>query len=248
MTSESPPRTPPARLTSYRPLILLNDPPPSPLQLPADLEIKFNKRMLRTAGYCYSRQSASSGPDASACRSARVELSEKVVDSAERLRDTLVHELCHAAAWVVSGYRGGHGPVWKTWAARVQRRYPELPPVTRCHSYQIHCKYTYRCTACGYSFGRHSKSLDVTRKVCGRCRGKFECVLTAKLGGDGATGTPVTPRAAAPFAMFVKEHYSSVKKEKAGLKHAEVMRLLGQKFAEAKISQAKAKATECDDF
>ena len=218
---------------------------PTP-QLPADLEIKFNKRMLRTAGYCYSRQAGGGG--SGGCRSARVELSEKVVDSAERLRDTLVHELCHAAAWVVSGYRGGHGPAWRAWAGRVQRRFPELPPVTRCHSYQIHCKYTYRCTGCGYSFGRHSKSLDVTRKVCGRCRGVFECLLTGRPGGEGGAGTPATPRAAAPFALFVKEHYSSVKSASAGLKHAEVMRMLGQKFAEAKISRAKAKATECDDF
>ena len=206
--------------------------------------------MLRTAGYCYSRQAASAAANgAAAARSARVELSEKVVDSAERLRDTLVHELCHAAAWVVSGYRGGHGPVWRGWAARVQRRFPELPPVTRCHSYQIHCKYTYRCTGCGYSFGRHSKSLDVTRKVCGRCRGVFECVLTARRGEEGGAATPATPRAAAPFALFVKEHYSAVKgTAAAGTKHAELMRLLGQKFAETKISQAKAKATESEDF
>ncbi|XP_043221444.1 nucleolar and coiled-body phosphoprotein 1-like [Amphibalanus amphitrite] len=219
-------------------------------KLPPDMEIKFNKRMLRTAGYCYSRQAVSAGPDGAAGRSARVELSEKVVDSAERLRDTLVHELCHAAAWVVSGYRGGHGPVWRGWAARVQRRFPELPPVTRCHSYQIHCKYTYRCTGCGYSFGRHSKSLDVTRKVCGRCRGVFECVLTARRGEEGGGGaTPATPRAAAPFALFVKEHYSAMKRSAGtGTKHADVMRLLGQKFAETKISQAKAKATECEDF
>lgn len=31
--------------------------------------------------------------------SARVELSAKVVDTADKLRATLLHELCHVAAW-----------------------------------------------------------------------------------------------------------------------------------------------------
>ncbi|KAK2563463.1 Germ cell nuclear acidic protein [Acropora cervicornis] len=31
----------------------------------------------------------------------------------DRLRDTLIHELCHAAAWVISGIKAGHGSVWK---------------------------------------------------------------------------------------------------------------------------------------
>jgi hypothetical protein len=31
--------------------------------------------------------------------SARIELSSKVVDTAEKLRATLLHELCHVAAW-----------------------------------------------------------------------------------------------------------------------------------------------------
>ncbi|XP_037072312.1 acidic repeat-containing protein-like [Pollicipes pollicipes] len=215
-------------------------------KLAPDLEIKFNKRMLRTAGFCYSKQTACGG---ATVRTARIELSEKVVDSAERLRDTLVHELCHAAAWVVSGDRGGHGPVWRGWAGRVQRRFPELPPVSRCHSYEIRCKYTYRCTRCGYSFGRHSKSLDTQRKVCGRCHGRFECVLTAALERP-AGAAPATPRTPAPFALFVKDNYGSVKKDSAGLKHAEIMRVLGQQFAAAKITKEgeKVRATECSDF
>lgn len=33
----------------------------------------------------------------------------------DRLRDTLIHEMCHAAAWLVSGVQAGHGAVWKKW-------------------------------------------------------------------------------------------------------------------------------------
>ena len=33
-------------------------------------------------------------------RISKIELSSKVIDSADRLRDTLIHEMCHAAAWI----------------------------------------------------------------------------------------------------------------------------------------------------
>ena len=34
-------------------------------------------------------------------RASKIDLSTKVLDSSDRLRDTLIHEMCHAAAWVV---------------------------------------------------------------------------------------------------------------------------------------------------
>ena len=92
----------------------------------------------------------------------------KVLDSADRLRDTLIHEMCHAASWVISGYRDGHGPLFKHWAKECMARFPELPLIARCHSYAIRTKYTYKCEKCGYQIGRHSKSLDTERKVCGK--------------------------------------------------------------------------------
>ena len=33
----------------------------------------------------------------------------------ERVRDTLIHELCHAAVWFLNGVNDGHGPHWKYW-------------------------------------------------------------------------------------------------------------------------------------
>ena len=86
------------------------------------------------------------------------------------MRDTLIHEMCHAASWVISGYRDGHGPLWKHWAKECMVRFPELPLIARCHSYAIRTKYTYKCEKCGYQIGRHSKSLDTERKVCGEKR------------------------------------------------------------------------------
>ena len=72
----------------------------------------------------------------------------QVLDSPDRLRDTLVHEMCHAASWIISGYRDGHGPIWKNWATRAMNRFPELPVIARCHSYEIRTKYVYRCQSC----------------------------------------------------------------------------------------------------
>ncbi|NWX36872.1 ACRC protein, partial [Notiomystis cincta] len=61
-------------------------------KLPEDMVITWNKKMRKTAGYCVTGQRE--GPEGK--RYARIELSEKVCDSADRLRDTLIHEVCHA--------------------------------------------------------------------------------------------------------------------------------------------------------
>ncbi|NXO05256.1 ACRC protein, partial [Rhinopomastus cyanomelas] len=61
-------------------------------KLPEKMAIIWNKKMRKTAGYCVTGQTQ--GPEAK--RYARIELSERVCDSADRLRDTLIHETCHA--------------------------------------------------------------------------------------------------------------------------------------------------------
>ncbi|XP_069157177.1 uncharacterized protein [Procambarus clarkii] len=215
-------------------------------KLPPVMNIKWNARMTKTAGFCYYQidKSKPSG------RGARIELSMKVIDSNERLRDTLIHELCHAAAWIISGYKDGHGPLWKAWASIATQRCPELPAINRCHSYEINCKYTYKCSSCSYSIGRHSKSLDTEKKVCGFCHGKFELIVNSQQGGQKGTGrgnplevnvavtpanyTPKTPRPPGAFALFVKGNYGTVKKSKENLKHADVMKILSTEFGKMK--------------
>ena len=40
--------------------------------------------------------------------------------SSDRIRDTLVHEMCHAATWIVDGIKGGgHGNQWRAWYMRM---------------------------------------------------------------------------------------------------------------------------------
>ncbi|XP_067404019.1 germ cell nuclear acidic protein isoform X2 [Emydura macquarii macquarii] len=190
-------------------------------KLPEKMEIIWNKKMRKTAGYCVTGQTKS--PEAQ--RYARIELSEKVCDSADRLRDTLIHEICHAATWVINGIRDGHGQFWRFYAKKSTAVHPELPVVTRCHSYEIKYKFTYKCSLCKTTIGRHSKSLDTERFVCALCKGQLVlCQPTQK------DGTPARAQLT-PFAKYVKENYGSTKKEQHGLSHAAVMQKLSVEFA-----------------
>uniref|UniRef100_A0A3P9NLC5 Germ cell nuclear acidic peptidase n=1 Tax=Poecilia reticulata TaxID=8081 RepID=A0A3P9NLC5_POERE len=183
-------------------------------KLPTNMSVTWNKKMRKTAGYCVTGQEKGGGN-----RYARIELSDKVCDSADRLRDTLIHEMCHAATWLINGVRDGHGNLWRLYARKSTLMHPELPMVTRCHSYDIKYKFQYRCTRCQNTIGRHSKSLDTQRFVCALCKGQLVLLTASK------------PRAPTPFATFVKENYGSVRKELAGQSHAEVMRKLSTDFA-----------------
>lgn len=98
---------------------------------------------------------------------------------------------------------------------------------------------SFRCKNCGYSFGRQSKSIDIEKKRCGKCYGVFEILVNSKKPNNvGSENTPNsglrTPRAPSAFALFVKENYGIIKQSIPGLKHADVMKELGQKFASLK--------------
>ncbi|KAJ3654636.1 hypothetical protein Zmor_013811 [Zophobas morio] len=201
--------------------------------IPKETPIEWNDRMRGTAGMCSCKKTTRRTGVVE--RTAKIILAKKVLDSADRLRDTLIHEMCHAATWIVNEISDGHGPFWKSWACRAMKTFPELPPIRRCHNYVINTKYTYRCVACGYSIGRHTKSLDIDRKRCGYCFGKFE-VLINKTNKQGETkSVPVTPRKPKGFALFVKENYANCKTP--DLKHGDVMKVLGQKFADMKVNK-----------
>ncbi|KAJ7412580.1 UDP-N-acetylglucosamine--peptide N-acetylglucosaminyltransferase subunit isoform A [Willisornis vidua] len=189
-------------------------------KLPETMAIVWNKKMRKTAGYCVTGQT---GPEAK--RYARIELSEKVCDSADRLRDTLIHEVCHAATWLINGVRDGHGRFWRFYANKSAVIHPELPVVTRCHSYEINYKFIYECVQCKAKIGRHSKSLDTERFVCAFCAGQL-CLSQPR----GRAGTPARTQLT-PFAKYVKENYGLTKREQHGLSHAEVMRKLSADFA-----------------
>ncbi|CAH8524913.1 unnamed protein product [Heterobilharzia americana] len=148
-------------------------------QLPSKLEITWSRRLLKTAGLCkyMTRTTTHSNGISSQIRLAQILLSEKVCTTAERVRDTLLHEICHAAVWLIDGINDGHGRRWKAWANRAHKIWPKLPMISVCHAYTIDTRFTYRCTGCGACINRHSKSLDISKKVCSYCRSQFELLI-----------------------------------------------------------------------
>lgn len=48
-------------------------------------------------------------------------------DHTEQIKDTLAHEMCHLAAWVISNeLKNPHGRVFKSWGAKVMRARPDV--------------------------------------------------------------------------------------------------------------------------
>lgn len=193
-----------------------------------DIQISWNKKLTATAGRCMCKQKGTTG------RTARIELSEKVLTSADRLRCTLIHEMCHAATWIFSGDKG-HGSTWKSWANKANRIYSELPTITVCHDYNIEYKYTYECDLCHCKSYSHSKSKKAENIRCAYCHGSISIYLNKKNKNGEIVPTPV--RQASGFAKFVKEKYKEFKEP--GRKHADVMKLISVAYASLSVDERK---------
>lgn len=191
-------------------------------QLPLELQLVWNPKLQRTAGYCAFITRGGK-------REARIELSEKVLDSEDRLRKTLAHEMCHAAQWLVDGVsKPPHGAAFWRWANIFTRHVPEME-VSTCHSYEIYYKFRYSCSSCANTFGRQTKSVDLARQCCARCKGKL-----ALLGAFNRDGTQMKEREPTPFAHFVKANFGPLKKARPGDSHKELMAELGQWWKDGK--------------
>lgn len=188
-----------------------------------DVPLVWNKKLTNTAGRCMNKKRLGE-------RTCVVELSDKVLTSADRLRCTLIHELCHAATWILNG-ESGHGATWKAWARKANHIFPELPKIGVCHQYDIEYKYTYKCTLCGAKSYAHSKSKKVENIRCSYCHGAIEVYLNKKDKDGNTMMTPV--KEATGFAKFVKDKYKEFKRP--DLKHADVMKLLSNEFAAMKV-------------
>ena len=240
-------------------------------KLPADTQVTWSPRLRTTAGVTHflKRRSGGGGgdpPTLPPTRLARVELSTKVIDSDARLETTLLHELCHVAAWVVDGAaRPPHGPAFQKWAAASAAALPGAPRVTTCHSYAVHAPFEWRCVGggisgdgggggdttrgCGRVYRRHSKSIDVARHACSACRGRLAFVGRVDAdgtvqGGGGGGGTSQPSRPPNPFAQFVAARFATVKASMPpGTPHKDVMKALGAAWREEKARGGGGGAT-----
>ncbi|KAL2009819.1 hypothetical protein VTN00DRAFT_5626 [Thermoascus crustaceus] len=115
---------------------------------------------------------------------ATIELAERIIDCEDRLLNTLAHEYCHLANYMISNIRNNpHGASFKEWAAKCSAALRDHPvygggriEVTTKHSYKIDYKYVWLCVDCGQEYGRHSKSINPDKVRCGLCKGVLQQV------------------------------------------------------------------------
>mmetsp|Transcript_15160 Transcript_15160/g.32491 ORF Transcript_15160/g.32491 Transcript_15160/m.32491 type:complete len:351 (+) Transcript_15160:29-1081(+) len=153
-------------------------------KLAAGVELTWSRTLNKTAGISRMKREQScegakktknkTGRDDGGRRTVEIELSTKVVDRIDRLYETLAHEMCHAAQWLIDReHRVTHGKQFKVWAARC-RQYDDELLIERCHSYEIKYRFLYQCESCDLVYGRHSASINTNAQVCGKCHGRLK--------------------------------------------------------------------------
>ena len=103
---------------------------------------------------------------------ASIELASKVITTRTRLLNTLAHEFCHLANFILSNEtKKPHGPSFKMWANKVTKAFArdaifcgedrEKVVVTTTHSYDIEFKYRWVCA------GKREKPMSVEELIRG---------------------------------------------------------------------------------
>ncbi|KAG2754506.1 hypothetical protein P692DRAFT_20854246 [Suillus brevipes Sb2] len=132
--------------------------------LPIETKLNWNKRLLTTAGRAKWHRSRDG------VQTTEIELAAKILDCDERIRNTLSHEMCHLACWIINGNpKEGHGQAFKAWANKVMIKRPEIEITTR-HNYEISYPFEWKCEKCSKIYGRYSKSIRPDECVCGVCK------------------------------------------------------------------------------
>ncbi|KXZ42918.1 hypothetical protein GPECTOR_111g251 [Gonium pectorale] len=137
-------------------------------RLPPDLPLVWNSRLVSTAGQVVARPELRGVTRRVA---AKLDLSSRVIDSLDRLRNTLSHEMCHVAAWHIDAeYDRPHGAAWEAWCRRFESAEPDLC-ISRTHDYAIAYAHRWRCTGagCGKEYGRQRNTIREGVHVCSEC-------------------------------------------------------------------------------
>ena len=112
-------------------------------------------------------------------RTSVIYLSIRCLDNPERLRDTLLHELCHATVWQIDEIyeEDDHGPQFKWWIQHLGHNHPyiDMRQVEEEADFQGN-EYLYQCIKCGYDIGENKPLARECHKSCMRCGGRFSLV------------------------------------------------------------------------
>lgn len=191
------------------------------------MRIKWCATLQSTAGRahwkCKEVTTTAQQPDGSLQSTTRerrheawIDLASKVLTNEDDLLNTVAHEFCHLAVFMLNGKpKFAHGAEFKAWGQKCMDAFGDRGiVVTTKHNYEIDYKFIWRCVDCLSEVHRHSKSVDPTKQRCGRCRGVLEQVK------------PV-PRAAArgktAYQEFVSKEMKVLKAEGRGMNFKNMM-------------------------
>ena len=135
------------------------------------------------------------------------------------MKTTLLHEMCHAAAWLFDK-KVTHCKVWLKYIKIAERHYPEYSPIGR--SLLSGWEYPYFCSNvnCSAEFFSHTRS---TRKFCRKCN--FPIVLPPFWREPARFARPLNK-----FACYVQSNYQKVKQENPSLSHKELMEIISKNY------------------
>ncbi|MCJ1425743.1 hypothetical protein MMC29_003643 [Sticta canariensis] len=216
------------------------------------IQIVWSKKLRSTAGRANWRKETlrTKHPDGSVSiksdrHHASIELAEKIIDDEDRLFNTIAHEYCHLANFMISGVKDNpHGKEFKEWARKVTGGFSHLAVhVTTKHNYAITYKHIWACTQpeCGLEYKRHSRSIDPTRHRCGKCRGSLVQIKpipragaapAGKSGKDGGAAEADAKGRGGRYQEYVQKHFATVRRENPALGMAGWMLELGRMFRE----------------
>ncbi|KAI1207771.1 SprT-like family-domain-containing protein [Annulohypoxylon truncatum] len=167
------------------------------------LRITWSNALLSTAGRAHwkCKTQSTTTKNADGVQTSRhetrehtgtIELSSKVLCNEHDLLNTVAHEFCHLAVFILNGKpKAPHGAEFKALGARCGRAFADRGiVVTTKHNYEIEYKYVWECEGCRAQIRRHSRSIDPGTQRCGTCRGALRQVKPTPRGGGGGASTP----------------------------------------------------------
>jgi len=111
------------------------------------LEVLWNRSLLTSAGKTKLYR------ETGRCV---IELNPKLLDTDDKVKNTLVHEMCHAAVFLIDkDYNNGHGTKWLRWVEKAKASDSSLD-INVYHKYKSPYSFFYVCSAitcCGVAYG-----------------------------------------------------------------------------------------------
>ncbi|KAI1454633.1 SprT-like family-domain-containing protein [Annulohypoxylon moriforme] len=184
---------------------------------------------------------------------ASIELSTHVLTKEFDLMNTVAHEFCHLAVFLLYGkVKNAHGAEFKAFGERCGRAFADRGiVVTTKHNYEIEYKYIWECQACHNLIKRHSRSVKVESQSCGRCRGALKQVKPIPRGGGG-TSTPTNGTSAGdgpgtakkkptPWNEFLSVEMKALSQSNPGMAFKDKMATVSAKWNKIQQQQKQEK-------